>query len=157
MWPLVILFSWANLNLFSVRSTLIKMENITSKSFNASLICQVCNGIRNNSLTDDSESTSEVIVILQSLIACVGTAANSTVVIVFLNNKKQRGKIPTIFIINQVSLIKIHYTALWNAVPVVFKKYCLPYTEFTLFLVMLFFLNESIKILMCQNWIMITK
>ena len=73
------------------------MENITSKNFNASLICQVCNGIRNNSLTDDSESTSEVIVILQSLIACVGIAANSTVVIVFLNNKKLRGKIPNIF------------------------------------------------------------
>ena len=73
------------------------MENITS------LMCQGCNGVRNNSSTGDSESTSEVIVILQSLIAGVGIAANSTVVIVFLNNKKLRGKIPNIFIINQVS------------------------------------------------------
>ena len=83
------------------------MENTTSKSFNTSLICQGCNGSRDSSPNDDSESTSEVIVILQSLIAGVGTAANSTVVIVFLNNKKLRGKIPNIFIINQVSLMII--------------------------------------------------
>ena len=81
------------------------MESTTSNIFNDSSICPECNGSRNNSSTDDSESTSEVIIILQSLIAGVGIAANSTVVIVFLNNKKLRGKIPNIFIINQISLL----------------------------------------------------
>ena len=60
---------------------------------------------RNNFTIEDTESTSEVIVILQSLIASVGITANLTVVIVFLNSKKLRGKIPNIFIINQVYLL----------------------------------------------------
>ena len=40
---------------------------------------------------------------IQSGIASVGIVANLTVIVVFLNHKKLRKKIPNIFIINQVS------------------------------------------------------
>ena len=42
------------------------------------------------------------ILIAQSAIASVGIMANLTVIVVFLNHKKLRRKIPNIFIINQV-------------------------------------------------------
>ena len=45
-----------------------------------------------------------IMMILSTLIASVGIVANFTVIIVFLNDKKLRKKIPNIFIINQVSL-----------------------------------------------------
>ena len=41
--------------------------------------------------------------IIQSTTASVGIVANLTVIVVFLNHKKLRRKIPNIFIINQVS------------------------------------------------------
>ena len=44
----------------------------------------------------------DIMVILQNLIASVGIVANCTVVVVFLNHKKFRRKIPNLFIINQV-------------------------------------------------------
>ena len=43
------------------------------------------------------------------VIACVGIITNLTVVIVFLNNKKFRSKIPIIYIINQVRLFTFQY------------------------------------------------
>ena len=43
-----------------------------------------------------------VMMILSTTVAIVGIIANFTVVIVFLNHKKLRGKIPNMFIINQV-------------------------------------------------------
>ena len=49
-----------------------------------------------------SNRYSQSILIIQSTIACVGIVANLTVIVVFLNHKKLRGKIPNIFIINQV-------------------------------------------------------
>ena len=45
---------------------------------------------------------SQSILIIQSTIASVGIVANLTVIVVFLNHKKLRRKIPNIFIINQV-------------------------------------------------------
>ena len=45
--------------------------------------------------------------IIQSSVASVGIIANLTVIVVFLNHKKLRGKIPNIFIINQVRVLKI--------------------------------------------------
>ena len=47
----------------------------------------------------------DVMVLLSAIIASVGIVANATVIFAFLNHKKLRGKIPNIFIINQVSLI----------------------------------------------------
>ena len=49
--------------------------------------------------------TVDVMVLLATIIASVGIIANATVVIAFLNHRKLRGKIPNIFIINQVSTI----------------------------------------------------
>ena len=40
--------------------------------------------------------------IIQTVTASVGIVANLTVIVVFLNHKKLRRKIPNIFIINQV-------------------------------------------------------
>ena len=44
--------------------------------------------------------------ILQLVIASLGVTTNLIVVVVFLNHKKLRRKIPNICIINQVSVIK---------------------------------------------------
>ena len=45
--------------------------------------------------------------IIQSSVASVGIIANLTVIVVFLNHKKLRRKIPNIFIINQVRVLTI--------------------------------------------------
>ena len=52
--------------------------------------------------------TIDVMVLLSAIIASVGIVTNATVIFAFLNHKKLRGKIPNIFIINQVS--KIFYS-----------------------------------------------
>ena len=48
--------------------------------------------------------TQESMAIIQNVIACVGIITNSTVILVFINHKKLRRKIPNMFIINQVVL-----------------------------------------------------
>ena len=53
-----------------------------------------------------------VMMILQSLISSVGIVANMAVVVVFINDRKLRVKIPNMCIINQVS-IKISICALF--------------------------------------------
>ena len=52
--------------------------------------------------------------IIQSTIASVGIVANLTVILVFLNHKKLRRKIPNIFIINQVSVVEVDTFAHWE-------------------------------------------
>ena len=47
----------------------------------------------------------DVMMLLQCIIASVGIIVNSTVVIVFVNHKELRRKIPNRFIINQVSIL----------------------------------------------------
>ena len=54
----------------------------------------------NDSSNDNARE--EYIRIIQSLVASIGIVANLTVIVVFLNHKKLRKKIPNIFIINQV-------------------------------------------------------
>ena len=51
------------------------------------------------------EPMEESTFITHCTISSVGIVTNFTVIIVFLNDKKLRKKIPNIFIINQVSLI----------------------------------------------------
>ena len=61
-------------------------------------------GTVTDSLDTDGTSTSiDVMLVLSSAIASVGIISNLTVVVVFVNDKKLRSKIPNIFIINQVS------------------------------------------------------
>ena len=55
-----------------------------------------------NSLHDKPQNL-DIVMILSTIIASVGIVANFTVIIVFLNDKKLRKKIPNIFIIHQVS------------------------------------------------------
>ena len=57
--------------------------------------------------SNDKNSSAETILIIQSTTVSVGIVANLTVIVVFLNHKKLRRKIPNIFIINQVSHKKI--------------------------------------------------
>ena len=57
-----------------------------------------------------------VMMILQSLISSVGIIANMTVVVVFINDRKLRVKIPNMCIINQVS-IKFFIFTLLHFVP----------------------------------------
>ena len=54
----------------------------------------------------------DVMMIIHSTTASVGIIASLTVVVVFLNHKKFRRKIPNVFIINQVS---IFYFALFGS------------------------------------------
>ena len=61
---------------------------------------------RLNDVTDEDSRTLSILVI-QSTIASVGIVSNLTVIVVFLNNKKLRKKIPNIFIINQVRTVSI--------------------------------------------------
>ena len=63
----------------------------------------------NSTLDDTSKgnSRSQSIRIIQSSIASVGIMANLTVIVVFLNHKKLRRKIPNIFIINQVEIVTL--------------------------------------------------
>ena len=55
----------------------------------------------------DVDSRALSILVITSAIASVGIVSNLTVIIVFLNHKKLRRKIPNIFIINQVRTISI--------------------------------------------------
>ena len=72
---------------------------------------------RNTSITYDSDndrSKGQIILVIQSAISSVGSVANLTVIVVFLNHRKLRRKIPNIFIINQVRIsnttsITIHW------------------------------------------------
>ena len=57
----------------------------------------------NKSLPTQNDNKFDVMMLLQCIIASVGIIANLTVVIVFLNHKQLRRKIPNRFIINQVS------------------------------------------------------
>ena len=59
-----------------------------------------------NSVSGSSQ-TVDVMMILSATIASVGIVGNLTVIIVFLNDKKLRKKIPNIFIIHQVSFMPI--------------------------------------------------
>ena len=65
-----------------------------------------------NSTSNDlnnGNSRSQSIRFIQTSIASVGIMANLTVIVVFLNHKKLRRKIPNIFIINQVKKVhKLH-------------------------------------------------
>ena len=63
-----------------------------------------CTNTGNNSSSTEGDVTTESFLIIQSVVACVGIIGNSTVILVFVNHKKFRRKIPNIFIINQVKL-----------------------------------------------------
>ena len=52
-----------------------------------------------------SSQTVDVMMVLSAAIASVGIIGNFAVIIVFLNDKKLRRKIPNIFIIHQVSVM----------------------------------------------------
>ena len=54
----------------------------------------------------NSSKNFDIMQILQLVIASLGITTNLIVVVVFLNHKKLRKKIPNICIINQVSIIK---------------------------------------------------
>ena len=53
--------------------------------------------------SSNDNAREETIRIIQSTVASVGIISNLTVIVVFVNHKKLRRKIPNIFIMNQVS------------------------------------------------------
>ena len=75
-------------------------SNITSASFSFSSI-----NLFTENNTSSTNNREEIVRIVQSTIASVGIVTNLTVIVVFLNHKKLRRKIPNIFIINQVRYI----------------------------------------------------
>ena len=82
------------------------MESVVdSNTFPGNITFSIGEVTLNSSLGNSDNGTFRVqsIRIIQSLIASVGIIANLTVIVVFLNHKKLRRKIPNIFIINQVS------------------------------------------------------
>ena len=58
-----------------------------------------------NSTVNESSTQPDTMMIVHSIIATVGIVTNLTVVIVFLNHKKLKHKIPNICIIHQVCLL----------------------------------------------------
>ena len=58
-----------------------------------------------DSLQNSSHQSFDVMKVIQFVIASLGITTNLIVVVVFLNHKKLRRKIPNICIINQVSSI----------------------------------------------------
>ena len=55
------------------------------------------------STVQSGQNIFDVMMMMQSIIASVGILSNLIVVVVFLNHKKLRGKIPNILITSQVS------------------------------------------------------
>ena len=55
--------------------------------------------------SNNGSTKAPIILTMQSTTASIGIVANFTVIVVFLNHKKLRRKIPNIFIINQVGNI----------------------------------------------------
>ena len=55
--------------------------------------------------SNNGNTKAQIILTMQSTTASIGIVANFTVIVVFLNHKKLRRKIPNIFIINQVGNI----------------------------------------------------
>ena len=55
-----------------------------------------------DAINGSSSQMEDVVMIVSTIIASVGIVANFTVIVVFLNDKKLRKKIPNIFIIHQV-------------------------------------------------------
>ena len=55
----------------------------------------------------------------------VGIITNLTVIVVFLNHKKLRRKIPNIFIINQVSVLEVD-TFTHRELQTLFRQECIP-------------------------------
>ena len=58
--------------------------------------------------SQNSSKNLDIMQILQLVIASLGITTNLIVVVLFLNHKKLRRKIPNICIINQVSAIKMY-------------------------------------------------
>ena len=80
---------------------------MTSTTMNATVLSIT---ITESSLTDTSEEV-DIMMIIRLILSSVGIIGNLNVLIVFLNHKKFRQKIPNIFIIHQVSgskFIKLH-------------------------------------------------
>ena len=55
--------------------------------------------------SDWNDGSTNVLRLVSMTIACVGIISNLTVVVVFVNHKKIRHKIPIVYIINQVSFL----------------------------------------------------
>ena len=64
-----------------------------------------------NLIEGQGRTNIDIMVILQNIIASLGTVANFTVVIVFLNDRKLRCKIPNMFIIYQVRQYRKYYSS----------------------------------------------
>ena len=74
-----------------------------TKSHNVSVLNSDCLKTENNSLNfDENTITQQIIFMTQNAIASLGMITN-LIVVVFLNHKEFRKKIPNVFIINQVS------------------------------------------------------
>ena len=85
--------TFVNLIYFIMENVINLSENIENELFTVS---KVYNSV------DDNSTREQSILIIQSATASIGIMSNLTVIVVFLNHKKLRRKIPNILIINQV-------------------------------------------------------
>ena len=70
---------------------------------NVTLVNELNYTMKKTSSSQSYPEEYDVMQILQLIIVSVGITANLTVIVVFLNNKELRRKIPNRFIVNQVS------------------------------------------------------
>ena len=98
-------------------------ENFTNAMNNASNSQNFnVTAITDAALHEDDSVTSNAMKIVILVIACTGVVTNLIVVIVFLNDRKLRRKIPNICIINQVCIFLNFFFKLNNTkVPLIFS------------------------------------
>ena len=58
---------------------------------------------------NETSKSVDVMMVIKFILSFIGIIGNLTVLIVFLNHRKFRKKIPNIYIINQVSFVNIHF------------------------------------------------
>ena len=92
----------------------IKTERMTSP---ATFTYLNVSTIENNKPEENTDIRISTMRIVHSIIASVGVVTNLTVVVVFLNHRKLRRKVPNICIINQVRFISplcLHWSSVNN-------------------------------------------
>ena len=99
----IFLNSKCNSQLSTMANTAHTKIHVNTNNFSKIYVnCENCLNTTTNSSSFGEKSTPRYMAIIQCVIASLGIIGNSTVIVVFLNHRKFRRKIPNIFIINQV-------------------------------------------------------
>ena len=108
-------------SIITLQKTVISTKNMAESNVTQTPSSNITANTTSTTRSSISEDIS-IMTIVHSIIGCVGIVANLTVVLVFLNHKKFRQKIPNIFIIHQVGECLIFYI-LYSTMIIFYKIY----------------------------------